>query len=349
MPEALQPEVVQFVPHLRPGGMQQIARLLDQALPAQQVRSRLIAVDELPPPLGRLRVLRRWAALVAMLRQDRPAGVLAHAPNTSAFTLTAARLARVPRRIAVVHGSLDSVGAPRARVLYALARAGVLTQVVFVGEAVAASFAGTPLAPRSTVITNGVVLPATPLSSPSSAADAAAADGSPLRLVCAARLVPEKNLLLLLQALAALPAAERVGLSLVICGEGPSRESLEAFAAEHNLRVELPGHVESAELQRRYAEADLFVFPSVIEGLPLVLIEAAAAGLPVIAADTAANREVMGDAGRYAPATDPQAWARLLRELAEPTRREALSAAGRDRAQLFDVSIMAGKYAQLLD
>lgn len=101
------------------------------------------------------------------------------------------------------------------------------------------------------------------------------------------RLAPEKEV----ERLA--PLARTPGVSLVIVGDGPLRQSLEAQLAGPN--VHFTGWLAGDELADAYAGADVFVFPGTTETLGLVLIEALASGLPVIASDSAPSAEILGD------------------------------------------------------
>jgi len=106
----------------------------------------------------------------------------------------------------------------------------------------------------------------------------------PPQLLCVGRLAPEKGQGLLLEAIAALSAEGRpVHLRLV--GDGPDRAWLERRAAELGISssVEFAGWVDQAGLMALYAETDLFVLPSLAEGIPMVLMEAMAMQIPCVA------------------------------------------------------------------
>jgi 1,2-diacylglycerol 3-alpha-glucosyltransferase len=136
------------------------------------------------------------------------------------------------------------------------------------------------------------------------------------------RLAKEKSVDLLLRALA---LSERRDVTLAIAGDGPAREELGELAAALGVagRVRFLGAVERDELPVLYASCDAFVFASTSETQGLVLAEALAAGLPVIAADAPQNRDVLGSAGQVVPAHE-QAFARALNGLtpASPERRD---------------------------
>jgi glycosyltransferase involved in cell wall biosynthesis len=151
-------------------------------------------------------------------------------------------------------------------------------------------------------------------------AELGASGDEPLVLVVG-RLGREKNVELALEALARLPAVR-----LAVVGEGPHRGALEERARLLGMaaRVRFTGALARERLPDVYACADAFVFPSTTETQGLVLAEALAAGLPVVAADSAASRDVLGAQARIvAPAAEPLA-AALAAVLAEGRDQSAV-------------------------
>ncbi len=118
---------------------------------------------------------------------------------------------------------------------------------------------------------------------------------------------------------------------LLVAGDGPARAEIEA--ALHRLgptRVAFAGAVPEAALPAYYAAADLYVWPAVREAYGLAMLEAAAAGLPVIAGREGGVEEVVRDGvtGVLTPARDPAAMAAAIdRLLAERERRAAMGEA----------------------
>jgi alpha-1,3-rhamnosyl/mannosyltransferase len=128
---------------------------------------------------------------------------------------------------------------------------------------------------------------------------------------------------------------------------------LAGYAGWHNTELVAPkdrdalgpalrqlGRVSEAELRALYAGAVLFAFPSLHEGFGLPVLEAMAAGVPVVASDIPAVREVAGGAATLVPAGDVAAWADVLGEMLGESRlsgpgRAGLVEAGRARAALF--------------
>jgi glycosyltransferase involved in cell wall biosynthesis len=96
------------------------------------------------------------------------------------------------------------------------------------------------------------------------------------------------------------------------------------------------GRLAEPELQALYAGATVFAFPSLHEGFGLPVLEAMAAGVPVVASDIPPVREVAGDAAVLVAPGDPTAWAEALSEvLGSPSRQADLAGAGRRRAAAF--------------
>jgi glycosyltransferase involved in cell wall biosynthesis len=130
----------------------------------------------------------------------------------------------------------------------------------------------------------------------------------------------------------------------VIAGDGELREVLRARVAELHLteQVLFAGARPLSELARWLSAADVFVLSSHYEGMPLSLIEAMAAGCPVVATSVGGIPDVVSDdtVGRLVPPNDPGALARAITEvLANGDQRRSMSTAARARAvTAFDVS-----------
>lgn len=146
---------------------------------------------------------------------------------------------------------------------------------------------------------------------------------------------PHKNVGVVVRALAELPEP----LSLVLVGSPDPRWDDEVPAAVERLgltgRVHQLRSVTDAELGSLYAHARAVVQPSLVEGFGLPVLEAMAAGAPVVAADVPVLREVAGmpggDAALWADPRDHRAWVRAIGLLDDPATVSALRAAGRRR------------------
>lgn len=106
----------------------------------------------------------------------------------------------------------------------------------------------------------------------------------PFRVVCVGRLSPEKGHVVLLRAFASL-AKHRPDVELVLVGEGPERGRIEAEIAGLGLgaRVLLRGALPERAVREELERAHVFALSSFVEGLPVVLMEAMASGVPVVA------------------------------------------------------------------
>jgi glycosyltransferase involved in cell wall biosynthesis len=152
-----------------------------------------------------------------------------------------------------------------------------------------------------------------------------------LRLLAVSRLIERKGLATLIEALADLPAPY---ISLDIAGEGPCHESLLRLARERGVagRVRFHGFVEHDNLAQLYRAADLFVLPSRAESCSMALLEAMAAGLPIVATRVDGTPELIehGYNGLLVAPSDARALAAAILQLADdPAQRERFAAANR--------------------
>ncbi len=141
-------------------------------------------------------------------------------------------------------------------------------------------------------------------------------------VLCVGRLGREKNLELALEAFARLDDARA---RFVAIGDGPHRAALERFAARAGVaqRVTFAGELPRERLPDIYASADAFVFASRTDTQGLVLVEALAAGLPIVAVDTPQTRDVVAEAARIVR-DDAAALAASVRDaLATPRAQSA--------------------------
>lgn len=141
--------------------------------------------------------------------------------------------------------------------------------------------------------------------------------------------------------------AEVPNLLLLIAGTGPLQPALEAHAASRGVTVRFLGFL--SDVQPVLDAADLFALPSLCEACPYAVLEAMAAGLPVLGSDVGGVSELIAaGAGLVLPPRAPAAWAPVIRALAkDATLRARFGAAGRDRVALFDEREMAARTFQI--
>ena len=149
-------------------------------------------------------------------------------------------------------------------------------------------------------------------------------------LLFVGRLTAQKNAGLLIEAMARLPR----DVTLRLVGDGELRAQLERRAAALGLaNVTFGGRLGPDQLIPLYQRATAVLMPSTHEGLPLVLLEAMAAGAPVIGSPLPELREAGGDALVTVDPPTADGFADAVRRLlADPERRDRLSAAARARA-----------------
>jgi len=148
-------------------------------------------------------------------------------------------------------------------------------------------------------------------------------------LVYVGRLSAEKGIDRIKPILEAIPNAR-----LALVGDGPYREELEALFTD--LPAYFVGYLQGEELGAAYASADAFVFPSLTETLGLVVLEAMAAGCPVIAANAGGIPDIVTDGENgflFDPQNDRGAIEATQRLLANPLERDNIRRAARQEAE----------------
>jgi glycosyltransferase involved in cell wall biosynthesis len=307
-----------------------------------------------PLPGGRM----RGAALPLrrLLRRERPDVLCSFMDHANCVALLASRgLADAPAVVAGVQNppstSLQRVPAPirgaiRAgmRALYPRADA-VVALSRGVGDELARMIPG--VAGRLAVIPNAGMDAAV---APPAVRAPRPPDAAPVLVACG-RLVPQKGYPVLLRALARV--REQVPARLQILGEGPLRAELGELAASLGVDDAVAFEGFQADPAAWMGAADVFVLSSQYEGFGNVIVEAMAAGAPVVATDCPYGPGEILEGGRHGilvPPGDPEALAAaLLRVLGDPALRERLRAAGAARASAFGAPAVAGEYGRLFD
>jgi glycosyltransferase involved in cell wall biosynthesis len=177
------------------------------------------------------------------------------------------------------------------------------------------------------------------------------ADGNALRqsqgwqddkvIVSIGRLASEKNWETLLRA-AAQVYAQHPNMRLVLIGDGPDKQTLEALAAELSIaeRVTFTGQLPFDEVPAYLKAADMFSFASVTETQGLVTIEAMAAGLPIVAVDGSGTHDTV-DNGKegFLVENDPDALAsEISKMLSNPQQMKQFSVKALKKARTFDAN-----------
>ena len=165
------------------------------------------------------------------------------------------------------------------------------------------------------------------------------------RLLFVGRLISQKGVNYLLEALTLV----EVPYKLIIVGDGSERKELESQVAALNIgeHVSFTGWQEHADIIQFYRQADVFVLPSQREGLPNVLLEAMACGLPIVATHVSGTEDLIeeGRNGFLVSPRDPEALAqKLQRLLLDAGLRREMGQASREIVQNYTWQMCAERY-----
>ena len=173
------------------------------------------------------------------------------------------------------------------------------------------------------------------------------------RLLFVGRLAAVKGLPVLLEAVAIL-AEDRPDVKLVVAGDGPDRSTLEAQAKRLGIwgNVQFLGYQSQAQVRELLKRTDAFVMASFAEGVPVVLMEAMAAGVPVVSTRIAGVPELVEDgaSGYLVPPGEPRVVAEKAALLLDDAElRSRLGAAGREKVEReFNIATEAGRLVRIM-
>jgi glycosyltransferase involved in cell wall biosynthesis len=351
-------KIVQIVTQMEAAGAQRVAYLLHDALHNRGHDTELwflylkrpayigkpgvrVLAGRRPSLPGRLLLAMK---LFAWIRSCKPDVVITHTHYANILGQLAAAFAGVRRRVAVHHSILTEYPAFARYVDWLMGTLGVYTTQIAVSNSVVDSMLNYPRRYRSNVHTiyNGIALGRN--SCLPSQRRASVQANSP-KILHVGRLSPEKNHELLLKSLEQLP-----GVSLVLVGDGELRDTLERQAEAMGLagRVCFMGEVAAENVRALMAACDLFMFPSAYEAMPMALLEAMAAGMPIVASDIPANRELLQDTGVLVPPDPKELSCAAQQLLADACSAKELGRRAAGRARKFSVETMLNGYESLL-
>lgn len=269
-------------------------------------------------------------ALYRLIRRERIDLVHAHSPLAGACARVAAALAGVPC-VFTAHGWNFAPGLPWRRraaswiLEWLVARLGQPIIAVSDFDAALAARLKVARAPQLRVIANGIADQqiAPPVRSASS-----------LNIVMVARFWEQKRQQDVIRAIVGIPSP----LILRLVGDGELLDQCRALVASLGLenQVEFTGCLESVD--DILAQADICILASNYEGLPLAVLEAMRAGLPVVASDVGGVSQAVidGETGFLVPPGDVDGLRQCLRQLiADPSLRQRMGQAGRQRYQQY--------------
>ena len=289
-------------------------------------------------------IVRGVLRLAKRLRELRPQIVHTHNAPAHLVGAPAAWLSGVPVVVNSRHG-LHRMAGWKAGVANQLATR-LTHRMVAVSGAVAALSRSVDHVPehKLAVIRNGVDLDRYRRRVP-------VVPGAGRKAIHAARLAyPTKDQRTLLRAVR-LVVNELPDFTLDIVGDGPDRNVLESLCDELNLRANVSFLGFRHDLHELLPAAGMFLLSSTTEGLPMTILEAMAAGLPLVSTDVGGISEVVsqGQTGWLVPPQSPEAMAEAILKLArDPARAVEMGRAGRARVeQEFDVRAVAARYEEI--
>jgi glycosyltransferase involved in cell wall biosynthesis len=293
---------------------------------------------------------RGWRRYLAWAATTKPEILHAHLPHAVWF----ARCIRLLAPVRVLVDTLHTTNSGTAfnHLIYRLTRQ-LTNRTTCVSAAVAEVSVSTGISLRQnlTILPNGVEIP------PERATHRAQNSNTPsrpFRWLAIGRLDPVKDYPTLIRAFAMLSAAPM----LTIAGAGPEEQRLKQLALDLNIlhRIHFAGFQNS--IHALHTEADAFVLSSLWEGLPMSILEASAASLPVVSTAGPGSGETLqpGLTGIFVPVGDAAALSRAMAEVMAMTQaqRQAMGLAGRCFVcERFSLAVVAGQwerlYTQLLD
>lgn len=322
---------------------------LTEALEARGIRT--ISLDVLDRPIRPVKDLAALWALYGLFRDEKPQVVHSHSSKPGVLGRLAAKAAGVPVIVHHNHGHAWGWKDPliKRHVLAVLEKflCHSCDMVIFVAEETRAFSVARGILPESKSVTlyNGVEL--TRLT-PASSGDEKRAlrrqyglSEEAFLALFVGRLWEQKNPLALVPILKGARArAPAQDIRLVIAGDGPMEAEVRAAFAREGLLEQVTFLGWQSDTAPIYRLADCFVLPSLWEGLPLVLEESLAAGLPTLCSRIPGSREVITpEVGFYAPLEGLERLGEHIAQLAQdPEGTARMAKAARARAEaLFDV------------
>ena len=353
-------KVVQLVTQMEAGGAQRVAMLLFEALRQRGYDSEVwflylkrptyknvvgvrTLLEHKPSPLDYLKISIR---LQQLLRSHHPDVIISHTHYANIMGQSIARLCSVPHRIAVQHSPVENYPKVAKWVDRILGSTDFYSANIAVSQVVIDSLASYPSKYQKYLskIYNGIP----DVSRKNSLATIRARWNLPEHvplLIHVGRLAQVKNQSTLIKTLLHLPDAH-----LILIGEGELRAELEQQVATLQLtqRVHFLGEMNSEDVFDLLAISNVFVFASLYEAMPMAIVEAMGLGIPIVAGDIPATREVIGDAGIFVPLDNAEAIAVAVRQILEsPELASHLRQCSLQRSTLFSIEQMVGSYEQL--
>ncbi len=350
--------IMQIVTQMASGGAQSVAFLLHQSFTKRGHESELLFLYMRTPTYrsepgvaslcdgkpNRLDYARIVGRLYARIRARQPDAVVAHTHYSNVLALSVAQIAGVPIRVAVQHSPVQRYPGISQPADWLCGSWGTYTKQVAVSETVVKSMRNYPSCYRRTVerIYNGIAFDE---SAGKLARKIVTFQTSGPKILHVGRFSAVKNQGALLEVLEKLPEA-----NLILVGDGECRTAIELRVQGMRLqdRVKFLGEIDPKDVRSVMRSCDLFMFPSIYEAMPMALLEAMATGMPIVASDIPANRELLQNTGLLCELDSEQYAIAASRLIADPAYASELGKRAAERASQFTVEAMADNYEKML-
>ncbi len=355
-------KIVQVVTQMEAGGAQRVAMLLNEALQHKGYDAEVWFLYLKRPAytdLPRVRVLLEhtpsgWdyfkitIKLQNLLRTHKPDVFITHTHYANVIGQVVARFCAIPIRIAVQHNPVHTYPKAAKWADWVLGTTAFYSANIAVSQVVVDSVIKYPIQYKNKLkkIYNGI-----PKLKPQNVGKELHAKWhlpthAPL-LINVGRLAHQKNQATLIKSLLHLSEVH-----LILIGEGELRDDLQKQLAALQLedRVHLLGEMKSLDVLALLSVSDVFVFPSLYEAMPMALVEAMSLGLPIVAGDIPAMREVLDDAGIIVPSESAEEIAKAVRQVLDSSElANHLRQSSFKRASLFSVEKMVESYEKFFN
>lgn len=364
LPEQL--HIAYLMTDVGPGGLQNMVFNLAHRLDPSRFTCTIVSLSQLFPltrhvETDRVKIMifdkkpgndpRLMYRLYRYLQHERPHIVQTHNWGTLFEGFLAAKLAGVP---VLIHAERGTIQGRKRNLFFQRALWGAVNQVLSVSEIHRQLLSATVGFPSERIkpISNGVDTDIFQPRSDEKTAIRTKLGFEPERFYIGTvgNLRPVKNHALLLRACKQL-CMEQDDVRLIIAGTGPLKEPLNELAGQLGIQHKIRLLGARTDIPEVLNALDLFVLPSLSEGMPNAVLEAMACGLPVVATEVGGVSEVVehGVTGLLVPSEDEEALASRLEELVcSETKRQMLGKNARERAlACFSLDKMVRAYEQL--
>jgi glycosyltransferase involved in cell wall biosynthesis len=351
-------KIAQIITQMESGGAQRVAYLLHKEFesrgheselcflylkrPAYQQEPHISCLLGKPPNV--FDYFRIVARLHKWLRSGCFDAIIAHTHYANILALGLGRILGVPTRVAVQHSPVQTYPGASQILDWLCGSTGIYSNQIAVSDAVVDSMSGYPANYRRIVsrVYNGIQ--SDQATSKLIPTDDQFSSLGP-KILHVGRFSTQKNHAALLEVLGRLPQAK-----LVLVGDGELKSDIEKRVHELDIRerVTFLGEIGPLEVRKVMRSCDLFMFPSIHEAMPMALLEAMATGMPIVASDIPANRELLGGTGLLRQIDAEQFADAATSLLADNQFAAELGRKAAARASEFTVTAMADGYERVL-